>query len=99
MASGPVTVVVRIKAKPGKEAVVREELLKLLAPTRTEEGCINYDMHQAPDDASLFLFHENWTSESDLNRHLESPHVKRWIDLAQELLAEPMELSLWRKVG
>jgi len=97
MASHQVTVVVRIKAKAGMEARVRQELLNLLAPTRAERGCINFDMHQAPNDASLFLFHENWVSEEDLKRHFETPHITRWIQEAKGLLAEPMELSLWRK--
>ena len=97
MASHQVTVVVRIEAKLGMEARVRQELLNLLAPTRAERGCINFDMHQAPNDASLFLFHENWVSEEDLKRHFETPHITRWIQEAKGLLAEPMELSLWRK--
>ena len=98
MASHQVTVVVRIKAKAGMEARVRQELLNLLAPTRAERGCINFDMHQAPNDASLFLFHENWVSEEDLKRHFETPHITRWIQEAKALLAEPMELTRWRKV-
>lgn len=93
-----VTVVVRIKAKPGKEARVRQELEALLAPTRSENGCINYDMHIAPDDAGLFLFHENWASEEDLRTHLAAAHIKRWIDAAPELLAEPMDLTLWHRL-
>jgi quinol monooxygenase YgiN len=97
MADEQVTVLVRIKAKPETRAQVHAELEKLLAPTRQEKGCINYDMHVAKDDNALFLFYENWTSESDLTNHLAAPHVQRWIDLAQTLLAEPMELSLWRK--
>lgn len=46
MANQPVTVVVRLKARPGKEAQVRQELFNLLAPTRAEQGCINFDMHE-----------------------------------------------------
>jgi quinol monooxygenase YgiN len=99
MASKPVTVIVRIVAKPGMEAQVKRELMNLLAPTRSEKGCINYDMHQAADDDSLFLFHENWLCEEDLRRHLEAPHIRHWITLAETLLAEPMELTLWHKVG
>ena len=97
MASNQVTVVVRIRAKAGLEARVHQELSSLLAPTRRERGCINYDMHQSPKDPGVFLFHENWASEEDLKRHFETPHIKRWIQEAEALLAEPMELSLWRK--
>jgi len=98
MAGKQVTVVVRIKAKTGMEVRVRQELLNLLKPTRAERGCINFDMHQAPNDPALFLFHENWVSEEDLKRHFETPHIKRWIEEAKALLAEPMELRRWRKV-
>src|SRR2546428_10933244 len=51
-----ITVIARLKAKPGLEDSVRQELFKLLAPTRSEKGCINYDMHQSCDDASFFSF-------------------------------------------
>ena len=87
MASQTVTVVDLLKAKPGKKAQVRQELVNLLAPTRAEPGCINFDMHEAPNDPSMFLFHENWTSENDLKRHFETSHIKRWIKLAETLLA------------
>ncbi len=98
MATNQVTVVVRIKSKPGMEAQVKQELFGLLAPTRAEAGCINYDMHQAPNDPALFLFHENWTSEDALNRHFQTEHIQRWIDKAAIFLAEPMDLTLWRRV-
>jgi quinol monooxygenase YgiN len=78
---------------------VRRELAALLEPTRAEKGCINYDMHQALTDPALFLFHENWTSAADLDAHLASPHIQRWIRLADELLAEPIEITRWTPVG
>jgi quinol monooxygenase YgiN len=99
MANSQVTVIARIKAKAGMEEQAKQELLKLLAPTRAEKGCINYDMHQSTNDESLFLFHENWTSEEDLKKHLEAPHIKDWFKKADELLAEPVEISLWKRVG
>jgi multiple sugar transport system substrate-binding protein len=93
-----VTVIARIKARPGKEAVVRAELQKLLAPTRVERGCINYDMHEAPGDPSMFLFYENWESEADLTAHLQSPHIQAWFKLSEDLLAEPVEITRLRRV-
>ncbi|MSP41150.1 MAG: antibiotic biosynthesis monooxygenase [Deltaproteobacteria bacterium] len=98
MSAGQVTVVVCVKAKPETKTQAYEALQKLLAPTRLEKGCINYDMHVAKDDDSVFLFHENWISESDMNNHLAAPHIQRIFELAPALLAEPIELTLWRKV-
>lgn len=99
MADEPVTVVARIRAKPGMESQVLEELLKVVAPTRAEAGCINYDPHQAADDPSLFLFHENWVSKQALDEHLQKPYLKALIEKTSEMLAEPIEISLWKMIG
>ncbi len=98
MASKPLTVVVTLQAKPGQEARVREELTKLLVPTRAEEGCLNYDLHESASERGLFLFLENWANKADHERHLGQPHLQRWRELAKELLAKPRDLSLWQQV-
>ncbi len=94
MAGRKVTVFALLKAKPGMEETVKQELLALVGPTRTEEGCINYDLHQSLDHKGQFRFYENWTSKELLQRHLESVHVKRFIAKADQLLAEPPEITL-----
>ena len=90
-----VTVVARIKARPGMEETVRGELLALVAPTTREAGCINYDLHQAADDKGLFMFYENWCSREDLDDHLKKPHLVAFLGKADTILAEPVEISLW----
>jgi quinol monooxygenase YgiN len=66
MNADSLTVTAQIKAKPGNESRVRQELLLLAAPSRKDTGCLNYDLHQALDNHALFLDHENWTSEAHL---------------------------------
>ncbi|HYY05950.1 MAG TPA: putative quinol monooxygenase [Candidatus Limnocylindria bacterium] len=99
MAESKVTVIARIRAKADRVQRVEEELRKLLAPTRAENGCINFDMHQGATDPSQFLFHENWTSKAALEAHFETPHIKNWLRQAESLLAEPLEVTLWNRVG
>lgn len=93
------TVVARIKAKPGMEKEVLEALTGLVASTRQEEGCICYLLHRSADDPAQFIFYENWSGKEALQRHMESPHFLAWRDRAAALLAEPPEVSLWEKVG
>jgi quinol monooxygenase YgiN len=93
------TVVATIRAKPGKEAALRQELLALIPSTRKEPGCINYDLHQAVDNPAHFLFHENWTSKQHLDDHLARPHLQAFPAKAPELLAEPPQITLWEKIG
>lgn len=96
---GVVTVVARFAARPGMEDRLRAELRRLLAPTRGEEGCLNYDLHEATDRPGEFLFHETWTSEARLRKHLESAHIAAWRAAAPDLLARPGEITLWQRAG
>jgi len=96
---GIVTVVARVAARPGMEDRVRAELQRLVAPTRAEEGCLNYDLHEATDRPGEFLFHENWSSEALLRKHLGSAHIASWRAVAADLLERPIEITLWSRAG
>jgi len=72
------TIVARITAKPDKIDFVKNELKKLIPPTRKENGCINYDLHQDNEHPSHFLFYENWESRELWQAHMESPHLKEF---------------------
>jgi quinol monooxygenase YgiN len=92
------TVIAHIRAKPGQESRVRQLLEGLLAPTRAEAGCINYDLHQSQTDPALFVFYENWESEAHLDAHARSAHIQSFRKLADEILAEPAQITKWQIV-
>lgn len=96
--SDQLTVVAQMRAKPGRELRLREELERLLAPTRAEKGCINYDLHRSLEAPTLFMFHENWASEVDLDAHLRSPHLQALLRLMPELIDGQIEITKWEKV-
>src|ERR1017187_6320866 len=99
MKAESLTVTAQIKAKPGKESQVRQELLSLVDPSRKDDGCLNYDLHQALDNHGYFLFHENWTSEAQLERHLQKPELQAVIARLGPLVAEPPLITLWKKIS
>ena len=99
MADKKVIVVARIRAKKGMEEIVKRELMALLSPTRSEKGCINYDLHQSVEDKSLFMFYEKWASKKDLNEHMGMPYMKSHLEKAGEILAEPGDITLWEKIA
>ncbi|MBV9958342.1 MAG: antibiotic biosynthesis monooxygenase [Acidobacteria bacterium] len=94
-----VTAVARVRARAGAEERVKRACLALVAPSRGEAGCLNYDLHQSADDPALFLFYENWESREDLERHLESKHSVQFDESTAGLLAEPEEVTFWEKLG
>lgn len=94
-----VSVVARVKAVKGMEERVRQECLALVAPSRTDAGCINYDLHQSEDDPALLLFYENWTSKEDLDRHLDAGHSLRFDERTEGMLDGPVEITLWEMIS
>jgi quinol monooxygenase YgiN len=95
----PVGVAVRIAAKEGCAAEVCRELLGLLAPARAAAGCLECELHEMPDEPTLFLLRERWRSERDFDRRLMDEPFQRWLGRAERLLAEPMQVSRWRRIG
>lgn len=94
-----ITVVATFQARPGKEAELRNALTGLVAPTRKETGCINYDLHVSADDPGKFLFHENWTSKAELDAHLKTPHIAALLPRVDELCVAFPEIKIWEKIA
>lgn len=94
-----ITVVAVLEAKPGKEDELNKALLELIAPTRQEDGCINYDLHRSVDDPKTFLFYENWTGKQALDVHMASPHLTSFVKRAKELLARPLDVTFYEMVS
>jgi quinol monooxygenase YgiN len=86
MTMSKITVVAKIVAKKKTAESVKSELLKLIAPTRKENGCIDYSLHQDNDDPAVFIFYENWENEACLARHMESDHFKNYVSAVDGLL-------------
>lgn len=83
-----VTVVAKLVVREGAVDLVKAELLKLIAPTRQEEGCIEYRLHQDNTDPSLFIFYENWKNMACLERHMSAPHFISYIAAVEGSIKE-----------
>ena len=99
MSAKTVTVVATFHAKPGQEAELKKALIALVAPTRQEKGCLNYDLHVSAEDPTKFLFHENWTSKADLDAHLKNTHIQVLLPRLDALCVGMPEIVLWDKIA
>jgi quinol monooxygenase YgiN len=79
-------VVALIKAKAGKEKELEAMLRSLVAPTRAEAGCVQYDLHVDKAQPGLYVFVERWESESHLKTHLKSSHIQSGMARRAELI-------------
>ena len=74
------TIVARIEAKSDKIELVKNALIKLIEPTRNEEGCLQYDLHQDNENAEVFVFYENWQSRELWQVHMNNDHLKTYME-------------------
>jgi quinol monooxygenase YgiN len=93
-----VALVVMMHAKPGQELLLQAELTALVRPTRSEEGCVLYDLHRSTDVPSDFLFYEIWASREAHAAHKQTPHFLRWNARKDTLLAS-RESTFWKKIA
>jgi quinol monooxygenase YgiN len=84
------TITALLRAKPGKEAALRDLLLEVAADVAASEpGTIGYVVSQSTDDPRLLITHERFADRAAMDRHNGSAAVAKAISRLPELLAEP----------
>ncbi|MFT4202498.1 MAG: putative quinol monooxygenase [Chitinophagaceae bacterium] len=92
------TVIAKITAKKSTVAETKLLLQSLVAPTRKEEGCIQYDLHQGISEDHVFFFYENWEDRKALEKHLANDHLLHFRKEAEDLLQVPMEVFMLDRI-
>jgi len=93
-----VTLAAIVRAKEGQELLLEAELRALVAPTRREEGCLQYDLHRSTDLTGQFFLHEVWETREHHTAHTRTPHFLRWNARKDALLAA-REATFWQQIA
>ena len=93
-----VTLAVIVRAKEGQELLLEAELRALVAPTRREEGCLQYDLHRSTDLPGQFFLHEVWETREHHTAHTRTLHFLRWNARKDALLAT-REANFWQQIA
>lgn len=56
-----------------------------------EPGNRRFDVLQAPDDSTRFVFYEAYVSAEAAAAHKQTPHYAIWRDTVAEMMAEPRQ--------
>ncbi len=93
----PVTVVIRLRARPRQADALEQNLVALKERVATEpfyRGVqINRDDHQ-------FLMYERWQSEAYFRgEHQETAHLQAFMAELPSLIAEPLKISFLQLVN
>ena len=90
---------VRFEPQPGKAPRFRDELLRVLEPTRREAGCLSIHAFESIREPVTFAIHSEWVDEAAFDRHAELPHTVRFLEAAEKLLTHPVAGLRARQIG
>jgi quinol monooxygenase YgiN len=91
--------IAKFKTKPERRKQMMEMSKGMLAPSRSEEGCILYEFLQNPFDPDSFTFYEKWRSRRDLDLHFNMPHFKEFEKIFPELIEGPESVVAYEVSG
>ena len=89
-----IVLIARLKVKPDSVELANEAALAIIADSRAEKGCINYNFHQAIDDETIFIWHETWASKAAIDAHGASKHFKNFSRQIKDSVNEPLQITL-----
>ncbi len=92
------TVIAKVTAKEDQIDAVKAGLESVIAPTRNEEGCLLYDLHQDIEHKNIFFFYENWDTVAHLEKHRMAEHMVHLGETIKGLLEKHMEVNLMDKL-
>ncbi len=82
------TIVANIHAHPDRIDLVKAELEKLVPTTRSEKGCLRYDLHRDNNNPAHFMFYENWESRELWQTHMAAPHLAAYMQATEGAVVE-----------
>ncbi len=89
----------RLKVKQGTEREAKRAAISIIEKSRAESGCLNYDFHQAIDDATIFLWHETWENKAAIDAHANSSHFREFSASIENITDEPLQVTLTKMVS
>lgn len=92
------TVIAKVTAKEDQIEAVKTALKSVVEPTRNEEGCLLYDLHQDIEHRNVFFFYECWDSPIHIDKHRLTPHMVNLGKSVKDLLEKHMEVDLLEKL-
>ena len=90
---------VQFQPLPGKERAFRDELLRVIGPSRAEPGCLGLRAFESLREPAVFAIHSEWVDEAAFELHAGLPHTLRFLAAAKELLTHEVKGLRTREIG
>lgn len=87
-----ILVKISMNATIEKKKEIMQTLLSMIKPSKSENGCLNFEVYQNAADESLFCLLEEWDTRDDLVKHLNSSLFSALLG-TKGLLTEPPKIQ------
>jgi len=88
-----ITLVAKLKAKPGKEALLAEELIKVAKEVGDKEkNCVMFIPHVSIDNPAEMVLFEKYVDQEAYKNHFKTPYFKAIAQKFAELLDGGIEV-------
>ncbi|RJQ24781.1 MAG: antibiotic biosynthesis monooxygenase [Peptococcaceae bacterium] len=94
-----VTLIARLKAKPGKETILIGECVDIAREVREKEkGCLMYVPHVSIENPGEIVFIEKYESREAFDAHLQTAYFKALAEKLEDLLDGPPVLQFLKEL-
>ncbi|WP_129790671.1 putative quinol monooxygenase [Sphingosinicella sp. CPCC 101087] len=94
----PLSVFATITPKPEHLSDAKAAVKSIMADTRAEEGCIQFELHESAEAERLHLY-EVWADRDAFDAHHAQPYTQAVYKQYEAWLAAPVELVFMRPVA
>ncbi|MFD1095568.1 putative quinol monooxygenase [Salegentibacter chungangensis] len=90
-------ILVEYQSLPDKADKAMSEITKLVEKARQEPHFVKITIHRNPKDPTKIFLYEEWDNEAYFRTtHMETSHIKEFIESSQNFLSGPPKISYWR---
>jgi quinol monooxygenase YgiN len=86
------TVLVIIESVKGKEESLKNALMDVIEPSRSENSCLEYRLHQDKNNPAQFVIYENWKSAELHQEQFKKSYITALGKKIEPLLAKPYQV-------
>ena len=97
--SEPIHVNAMFESHPGQEQALASLLLAMVAPSRAEPGCRQYDLFRVQGTPGGFVISECYADQAALEAHRQTGHYQAYRGQLADLLSAPVRVQLLQAVA
>lgn len=93
-----IKIVAKNTLKDGQRDSFIQLAQELIEKSKSEAGCISYDLLQDINNESVLTFIEEWEDQNAIDLHNNSEHFKRIVPMLAEFLIGKSDLNIYKEI-